>query len=114
MNYSIRVTCHVFRRNLFVERKTVYLLISVPCIESFPRLPTQKSFGLLKASGSQSTVRVPRVERNLWNAAKVSTEPSRKSNKLQCFQGVSFQRNCGAASVGVLQDNLVLSTELIM
>ena len=27
--------------------------ISVPCIESFPRLPTQKSFGLLKASGSQ-------------------------------------------------------------
>ena len=29
-------------------------------------------------------------------------------------KGVSFQRNCGAASVGVLQDNLVLSTELIM
>ena len=25
----------------------------------------------------------------------------------------SFQRNCGAASVGVSQDNLVLSTELI-
>ena len=29
-------------------------------------------------------------------------------------KGVSFQKNCGAASVGVLQDNLVLSTELIM
>ena len=29
-------------------------------------------------------------------------------------EGVSFYRNCGAASVGVLQDNLVLSTELIM
>ena len=30
-------------------------------------------------------------------------------------KGVSFQRlGCGAASVGVLQDNLVLSTELIM
>ena len=24
VNYSIRVTCHVFRRNLFVERKIVY------------------------------------------------------------------------------------------
>ena len=32
----------------------------------------------------------------------------------QCLNGVSFQRNCGAASVGVLQDNLVLSTELTM
>ena len=42
-----------FQRNLFVERKIVYLLISLPCIESFPRLPTRKSFGLLKASGSQ-------------------------------------------------------------
>ena len=29
-------------------------------------------------------------------------------------KGVSFQRNRGAESVGVLQDNLVLSTELIM
>ena len=29
------------------------------------------------------------------------------------IKGVSFLRNCGAASVGVLQDNLVLSTELI-
>ena len=28
--------------------------------------------------------------------------------------GASFQRNCGAASVGVFQDNLVLSTGLIM
>ena len=28
--------------------------------------------------------------------------------------GVSFQRNCGAASVGVLQNNLVLSVELMM
>ena len=53
VNYSIRVTCHVLRRNLFVETKIVYWLISVPCIESFPRLPTQLSFGLLKASGSQ-------------------------------------------------------------
>ena len=34
------------------------------------------------------------------------------SNK--CIKGVSFWRNCGAASVGVLQDNLVLSTKLIM
>ena len=32
---------------------TCLSLISVPCIESFPRFPTQKSFGLLKASGSQ-------------------------------------------------------------
>ena len=30
------------------------------------------------------------------------------------IRGASFQRNCGAASVGVLQDNLVLSTGLIM
>ena len=30
------------------------------------------------------------------------------------FKGVSFERDCGAASVGVLQDNLVLSTELTM
>ena len=30
------------------------------------------------------------------------------------MKGVSFQRNCGAASMGVLQDNLDLSTELIM
>ena len=29
-------------------------------------------------------------------------------------KGVSFLRNCGAASVGILQDNLVLSTELTM
>ena len=29
-------------------------------------------------------------------------------------KGVIFLRNCGAASVGVLQDNLVLSTELTM
>ena len=29
-------------------------------------------------------------------------------------KGVSFYRNCGATSVGVLQDNLVLSTELII
>ena len=28
--------------------------------------------------------------------------------------GVSFLRNCGAPSVGVLRDNLALSTELIM
>ena len=34
-----------------------------------------------------------------------------KSKKVK---GVSFYRNCGAASVGVLQDNLILSTELIM
>ena len=34
--------------------------------------------------------------------------------RFQKAKGVSFQRNCGAASVGVLQDNLVLSTELIM
>ena len=30
------------------------------------------------------------------------------------IKGASFYRNCGAASVGVLQDNLVLSTELTM
>ena len=29
-------------------------------------------------------------------------------------KGGKFLRNCGAASVGVLQDNLVLSTELII
>ena len=33
---------------------------------------------------------------------------------LKRIKGVSFYRNCGAASVGVLQDNLVLSTELKM
>ena len=33
---------------------------------------------------------------------------------VSCLHGVSFQRNCGAASVGVLQDYLVLSTGLIM
>ena len=52
VNYSIRVTCHVFQRKLFVERKIVYWLISVPFIDPFPCLPTQKSFGLLKASRS--------------------------------------------------------------
>ena len=39
------------------------------------------------------------------------------SNKLSLknrIKGASFKRNCGAASVGVLQDNLVLSTGLIM
>ena len=35
-----------------------------------------------------------------------------KSSKTKRIKGVSFERNCGAASVGVLQDNLVLSTEL--
>ena len=30
------------------------------------------------------------------------------------IKGVSLKRNCGAASVGVLQDNLALSTGLIM
>ena len=30
------------------------------------------------------------------------------------IRGLRFKRNCGAASVGVLQDNLVLSTELTM
>ena len=30
------------------------------------------------------------------------------------IKGVSFQGNCGAPSVGVSQDNLVLSTELTM
>lgn len=39
--------------NLFVERKIAHRLISVPCTESLPRLPMLKSFGLLKASGSQ-------------------------------------------------------------
>ena len=41
------------RVSLFVERKIVHRLISVPCTESLPRLPILKSFGLLKASGSQ-------------------------------------------------------------
>ena len=36
-----------------MERKIVHRLISVPCTESLPRLPTLKSLGLLKASGSQ-------------------------------------------------------------
>ena len=30
------------------------------------------------------------------------------------YKGGKFLRNCGAASVGVLRDNLVLSTGLIM
>ena len=36
-----------------------------------------------------------------------------RSVKSQGIKGASFLRNCGAASVGVLQDNLVLSTGLI-
>ena len=35
------------------EVKIVHRLISVPCTESLPRLPTLKSLGLLKAFGSQ-------------------------------------------------------------
>ena len=33
-----------------------------------------------------------------------------------CFriEGIGFLRNCGTVSVGVIQENLVLSTELIM
>ena len=38
---------------MFVERKIVHHLISVPCTESSPRLSMLKSFGLLKASESQ-------------------------------------------------------------
>ena len=37
-----------------------------------------------------------------------------KMKLLSSVKGVSFLRNCGAALVGVLQDNLVLSTELTM
>ena len=33
--------------------RLVHCLITVLCAESLPRLPTLKSFGLLKASGSQ-------------------------------------------------------------
>ena len=42
-----------FQVSLFVERKIVHPLISVPCTESLPRLPTQKRSRLLKACGSQ-------------------------------------------------------------
>ena len=30
------------------------------------------------------------------------------------IKGIRFERNCGGASVGVLQDNLALSSGLIM
>ena len=88
VNYSIWVTSwrRYFQRNLFVERKIVYWLISVPCIESFARLPTQKVLVYWKLLEARSTVRVPCVDRNLWKAAKVSTEPSRKLNNPECFQ----------------------------
>ena len=42
---------------------------------------------------------------------KVKGTTRKRQLKLKQIKGVSFQRNCGAASVGVLQDNLVLSTE---
>ena len=38
----------------------------------------------------------------------------REANFSFTRKGGKFLRNCGAASVGVLQDNLVLSTGLIM
>ena len=45
---------------------------------------------------------------------KMSCQEKKRRAMRILVKGVSFQRNCGAASVGVLQDNLVLSTELIM
>ena len=36
-----------------------------------------------------------------------------KPNLFVRIKGIGFERNCGGASVGVLQDNLVLSTGLI-
>ena len=62
-----------FQGRLFVECKIVHRLISVPCTESLPRSPTLKSFGLLKASGSQIYCSSSQRQRNLWKAAKVST-----------------------------------------
>ena len=47
-----------------------------------------------------------------------NSEENITKNKVQPsdirIEGASFEKNCGAASVGVLQDNLVLSTGLIM
>ena len=36
-----------------IEKKIAHRLISVPCTESLPSLPTLNRFGILKASGSQ-------------------------------------------------------------
>ncbi len=52
VNLSFDSWRRYFRESIssFVERKSVHRLISVPFL---PRLPILKSFGLLKASGSQ-------------------------------------------------------------
>ena len=81
VNYSIRVTCHVFRRNLFVEKKYRYRVSS-----HFLVYRRRKVLVYRKRPEARSTVRVPCAKRNLWKAAKVSTEPLRKLNKPQCFQ----------------------------
>ena len=69
-------------------------------------------------SWSKSSILDPEPE--YGNAKELCTE-TRNHKPILHFQptsvaikGVSFKRNCGAASVAVLQDNLVLSTGLIM
>ena len=48
------------------------------------------------------------------DGVQVKSTGNNKTTLFNPVKGISFQRNCGAASVGVLQDNLVLSPELIM
>ena len=67
------------------ERKIVHWLILVPCIESLPRLPSQKSFGLLKASGSQIYCSSsPRGKKPLESSESFD-RASQKLNKPECF-----------------------------
>ena len=48
------------------------------------------------------------------NSASCFTEFSKNKLKFLNKGGTFLKKHCGAASVGVLQDNLVLSTELTM
>ena len=59
-------------------------------------------------------IRVKQVLTRLQNVWEDVKKLERKSRLIYLIKEVSFKRNCGATSVGVLQDNLVLSTELIM
>ena len=87
VNYSIWV---VFQRNLFVERNIVYWLISLPWYRVHLLVyRRRKDLVYWKRLEARSTVRDPYVDRNLWKAAKVSTEPSRKLNNPECFSAMA-------------------------
>ena len=78
------------------QRKIVHWLISVPFIESLHRFRRRKVLVYWKRLEARSTVRVPRVERNLWKAAKILTE----------YRGITIMvsKNCPITSehVGVI------------